>query len=452
MAESINRFSIRRRLLAGLLAAVAIAWLTTMILSYRDALHELEELLDAHLAQSASLLIAQIGHEADDIDTEHLPQLHRYSRKVAFQVWYRGRRLLLHSTGAPNTLLSPTHEGFSNSVIDGKTWRVFSAWDTAGRYLVQVGERREVRDELAETIARSLLLPVLVTLPILGFLIWFGVTRGLQPLNMLSREVAHRRPENLSPLDIDAAPIEVLPLVQDLNRLFERVSVSLDRERQFTADAAHELRTPLAAIKTQAQVARVAADDEQRQALVKVIEGCDRAARLVDQLLTLARLEPDNFIATEECNLAVLSKEVIAELAPAAIEKNIELQFHAEDEELVTGVSALISILMRNLVDNAIRYSPPGGQVWVSIEHQADGAVFSVTDEGPGIPTEAQPHVWDRFYRVLGSGETGSGLGLSVVKRIAELHGAETAMTPGRHGKGLRVSATFRNRGSRSSK
>jgi two-component system sensor histidine kinase QseC len=444
MAEQATRYSIKRRLLVVLLLATLLAWVATLVLSYRDTRHELEELLDAHLAQSASLLIAQIGHEPEEIDNEHAPQLHRYGRDVAFQIWEHGRKLLLHSASAPNVPLSSRREGFSDSDLGGKHWRVFSTWDETRHFLIQVGERREVRDELAETIAENLMLPILITLPLLGVFIWFGVARSLGPLNTLGNQVAERRPENLAPLDIDAVPTEVSPLVDGLNHLFERVRESLNKERRFTADAAHELRTPLAAIRTQAQVARAATSDEERQhALDSVIEGCDRAAHLVEQLLTLARLEPEHVYSRDRCDLRALSMDVIAELAPVAAAKQIDLQLVCDEAIQTNCISALVSILMRNLIDNAVRYSPHGSVVRVTLARTADGAEFSVSDQGPGIPVEAQTRVWERFYRVLGTNETGSGLGLSIVKRIAELHGAGLALAPGDDGRGLRVSVIF---------
>ena len=444
MAERHARHSIKRRLLVVLLLATLLTWGVTLFLSYRDTRHELDELLDAHLAQSASLLFVQIGHKADDFDTEHAPPLHRYSRKVAFQVWEKGRKLVLHSASAPNTLLSATLEGFSNSRVDGKSWRVFSAWDDSHRFLVQIGERRKVRDELAETIAENLLRPMLFTLPVLALLIWFGVARSLRPLQSLSDQVAQRRADNLAPLGDNAIPAEVLPLVEGLNQLFVRLRDSLDKERRFTADAAHELRTPLAAIMTQAQVARAAATDAERQrALDNVVLGCTRAAHLMDQLLTLARLEPQQLPPGESCDLRVLAVDTISALAPAAIEKNIELQLAEGAAVRTPGVATLLGILLRNLIDNAIRYSPPGSQVQVAVTSRNDKAVISVVDQGPGIPAEARELVWGRFYRVLGSGQTGSGLGLSIVKRIAELHHAHIALAPGEDGKGLRVDVTF---------
>lgn len=440
MTETRTRHSIKRRLLAVLLLVTSLAWGVTLIFSYRDTRHELDELLDAHLAQSASLLIAQVGHEADDLDTEHAPPLHRYSRNVAFQVWERGRKLVLHSAGAPNTPLSSTPEGFSNNRIDGKPWRVFSAWDDSRHFLVQVGEHREVRDELAGTIAENLLRPMLFALPVLGLLIWFGVAGGLRPLQTLSGQIGQRRADNLAPLDASVVPAEVLPLVEGLNQLFARLRDSLDKERRFTADAAHELRTPLAAILTQAQVARAAPGDAERQrALDNVLLGCARAVHLVDQLLTLARLEPQQLQSGESCELRALAAEVISELAPAAVRKNIELQLAEGAAVRVPGVATLLGILMRNLIDNAIRYSPPASHVQVTIARRDDKAVFSVVDQGPGIPAEAQELVWERFYRVLGSGETGSGLGLSIVKRIADLHHAQVTLVAGDNGKGLNV-------------
>ena len=444
MTERRIRHSIKRRLLVVLLLVTLLAWGVTLVFSYRDTRHELDELLDGHLAQSASLLIAQVGHEADDLDTEHAPPLHRYSRNVAFQVWEKGRKLVLHSASAPNTPLSSTHEGFSNSRIDGKSWRVFSAWDDTRRFLIQVGERRKVREELAESIAENLLRPMVFTLPVLGLLIWFGVARGLRPLQALSGQVAQRRADNLAPLEDSVVPTEVLPLVEGLNQLFARLRDSLDKERRFTADAAHELRTPLAAIMAQSQGARAAASDAtRRHALDNVVLGCNRAAHLVDQLLTLARLEPEQLQSGEPCDLRALAVDVISELAPLAVQKNIELQLAEGDALRAPGVATLLGILMRNLIDNAIRYSPSGSRVQVAVARRADKAVFSVVDQGPGIPAGAQELVWERFYRVLGSEQTGSGLGLSIVKRIADLHHANVTLAPGEGGQGLRVEVIF---------
>jgi len=439
--------SLRRRLLALLLVATALTWLGTMWFSYRDTRHELDELLDAHLAQSATLLIAQVGHEADDIDTEHMPALHRYTRDVAFQVWEQGRKLVLRSASAPEAPLSSHRDGFSDSEVTGDHWRVFSTWDAAHHYLVQVGERRAARDELAETIAENLLRPLMVTLPVLALLIWSGIGAALRPLQSLRRQVAERRADNLTALETGAVPAEVVPLVEALNRLFMRVRESFEKEKRFTADAAHELRTPLAAIKTQAQVARAAtADIDRLHALDNVLVGCDRATHLVEQLLTLARLEPERMNQRKPEEFRALAAGVVAELAPDALAKNVDLQLQDGERVSAPCLPGLVTILMRNLVDNAVRYSPRRGTVRISVMPGADGVEFAVVDEGPGIPPEEQALVWDRFYRVLGTGETGSGLGLSIVRRIADLHGARTTLGAGDGGQGLRVTVTFPSR------
>ncbi len=438
-------YSLKRRLLLALLGSIALVWLATAVFSYFDAQHELDELLDAHLAQSVSLLLAQTGHEPEEIDTEHMPQLHKRARSVAIQIWENGRILRLRSVSAPAQRLSAQDEGFSDARVAGKRWRVFSAWDAGRRNLVQVGERYETRDEIAVNLARNLLLPLLFALPLLGLLVWFNVALGLRPLAALGRQVAGRDPGNLGTLDAGAAPAEVLPLVENLNRLFERVAQLIGNERRFTADASHELRTPLAALKTQAQVALASSSDAERShALENVITGCDRAAHLVQQLLTLARLDPDELGSKAEvCDLQALAGKSVAELAPYALSKKIEIDLVEGAAVKTMGHAGLIAILLRNLIDNAIRYSPEGGSVHVRAARDAQAATLTVIDQGPGIPADERDKVGQRFYRVLGSEEYGSGLGLSIVKRIAELHGASLSLEDGPRGEGLSVTARF---------
>lgn len=439
MAET--GYSLKGRLLAALLGALALVWLATALYSYFDTRHEISRLLDAHLAQSASMIVAQAGHDLEEIDLEHAPQAGEPSRRVAFQIWERGEVLRLHSANAPPSRLSPREEGFSRVRIGGKGWRVFSTWDDEHRYLVQVGERDEAREEIAAGVARNLLVPLAFALPVLGLLAWLVIARALAPLRALGRELEARAPGNLGELAAGDAPAEVVPLVRGLNALFGRVGGLIERERRFTADAAHELRTPLAAIKTQAQVARGAKDDAARlRALDNVVAGSDRAARLVEQLLTLARLEPDQLKErASPCDLGEIARRTIAELAPAALAKRVEIELAAQAAAPTEGHPELIGILLRNLIDNAVRYGPAGGIVRV----ETQGASVSVTDRGPGIPPEERDRVGERFYRILGTEPSGSGLGLSIVERIAAIHGAKVALGEGTHGKGLRVTVAF---------
>jgi len=445
MSKAAHSFSLKRRLLVTLLASITLAWLATAVFSYFDARHELDELLDAHLAQSASLLVAQMGHELEEIDVEHAPQLHKRGRTVVFQIWERGTTLRLRSVSAPAERLSRRDEGYSDAVIAGKRWRIFSTWDPQRRYLVQIGERYEAREEIAASIAKNLVLPLLFALPALGLLVWLNVARGLRPLAALGRQVAQREPGNLIALDAAGVPAEVVPLIASLNRLFGRVSELIGNERRFTADASHELRTPLAALRTQAQVARAATHDAARyHALDNVIAGCDRATHLVAQLLTLARLEPEQLRdGKNRCDLHALASAAIAEVAPMALSRNVEIELAESPCVEIQGYPGLIAIALRNLIDNAVRYSPGGSTVRVETASSKAAATLTITDQGPGIAPEDRSKVGERFYRILGSDETGSGLGLSIVKRIAELHGARVSLSEGDGGKGLRVTVTF---------
>ncbi|MCC6656772.1 MAG: hypothetical protein IT512_01160, partial [Rhodocyclaceae bacterium] len=282
-------------------------------------------------------------------------------------------------------------------------------------------------------------------LPALALLVWLAVGAGLAPLAGVAREVARRDPDNLAPLDPGRSPREVLPLVAALNALFGRLKDSLEQERRFTADAAHELRTPLAAVKTQAQVALGATGEAERsRALANVVAGTDRASRLVEQLLVLARLDPQTALPTgQPVDLHELARQGVAELAPAAAAKGVEMGLAPGEATPVAGDAVLLAVLLRNLLDNAVRYTPSGGEVEVSVGRTSGGASLAVVDSGPGIPEAERGKVCERFHRLLGSGEDGSGLGLSIVRRIADLHRATVVLGEGPGGRGLRVEVTF---------
>jgi two-component system sensor histidine kinase QseC len=434
----------RRQLLVIVLGLVGAVWLATAIVSYVDARHEIDELLDAHLAQSASLLIAQAGHEFEEL-TEHSPDVTRYARRVAFQFWEGGAVLRLHSAGAPDVRLSAQDEGFSDAEIDGHRWRVFSGWDTERRYLLQVAERTETRNEIVGAIAKVLLLPLAVALPVLAVLLWVGIERVTRPLRRLNREVARRAPDNLAPLWFADTPLEFAPLVNNLNLLFGRVRTSMENERRFTADAAHELRTPLAALRAQAQVARSATRDAERdRALDQVIAGCDRATHLIHQLLTLARLEPERFHAEKQStDLRDIARNAIADIAPSALTRQVDVELEAESAVSIDADARLIAILLRNLLDNAVRYSPPRSVVRVNVGVRDATSFVKVSDEGPGVPVEARVGLGRRFHRLADGQIPGTGLGLSIVKRIAELHEAALAFDETMPGKGLSVTLSF---------
>ena len=441
--------SLRRRVLTLALSAVALVWLGAAVYSYFDARHEANEILDGYLAQSAALITAQAAEGFDDLDADHAPQLHKYARRVAFQVWERGRELRLHSANAPDRRIMERDEGFADVVIDGHAWRAFSTWDRKHKLLIQVAEERSTRDAIAASVGRSLLTPLLVALPLLALLLWWAVAGGLRPLRTLGEQVARRDPDNLAPLDAGTPPAEVAPLVGSLNRLFERVGQSFARERQFTADAAHELRTPIAALRTQAQVAlRSTADAERDKALRQVVAGCDRAARLVDQMLTLARLDPAQADRPAmPCDLAAIARSALADAAPNAMERAIDFELAVEGDSVVAGEAALLAVLVRNLVDNAVRYGVAGTHVRVTVARRAEGVELRVADDGPGVPAADMGRLGERFYRQMGTAASGSGLGLSIVRRIAEVHGAHLAFRTAEAGTGLVVTVRFADGG-----
>ncbi len=442
--------SLKQRLLLLALITVIAVWTGATAFTYYDARGEFDEILDAHLAQSATLLVVQASQDLDEIETEHAPLLHKYSRRVAFQIWEEGHELRLHSANAPAQRLAEREKGFSDSYINGKHWRVFSTWDESHEMLIQVAELSEVRDELASGIAINLLKPLLISLPLLALLLWTAITRGLRPLVKLTAEVEQREPDNLAALETESAPREVMPLIDRLNRLFTRIETSMQRERRFTADAAHELRTPVAAIKAQAQVAIAAnsgtAEDKEvrNHALNNAILGCDRAAHLIDQLLTLARIDPMGAQISETCNLSSLTAEVIGAIVPKALDRQIRLELDAGENISVRGNPVLLRILLRNLIDNAVHHSPDGTRVQIIITNEQQNTLLSVIDNGPGIPEAELARVTERFYRPAGTSASGSGLGLSIVKRIAEIHDANLELKPVKDGSGLNVTVSFK--------
>jgi two-component system sensor histidine kinase QseC len=430
--------SLRSRLLGGVLAAVALAWLAVAALGYAQSRRELAALFDSHLAQSASLLIAQVTGELDEDEAEHAPRVGGETRDVAFQIWRRGERLGVHSRSAPNERLSDEASGFSTNRVDGVDWRVYSATTRRSRTLVQVGERESARDAVSREIASHLLLPLAVALPLLGGALALVIGRALRPLRALAHDIAARDPQRLEPVALEGAPREVAPVVERLNALFARFAASLERERAFTADAAHELRTPLAAIRAQAQVARDATSEADRaQALARVIAGCDRASRLAEQLLALARVDASDASARFGAHdLVAVARDALAELAPQALARGVAIELDAPASVRVRGDGTLLALVVRNLADNAARYSPRGRTVRVRIARESGSAILEVADDGPGIPAAERARLFDRFARGESAGEPGAGLGLSIVARVAALHGGSASLHDGPRGRG----------------
>ncbi|MGV8804104.1 MAG: ATP-binding protein [Polaromonas sp.] len=420
--------SLQGRLLAMVLSLVLLVWLATAVLTWFDARHELDELLDGHLAQAAALLVAQQVRESDGDDQGiDAPTLHRYAPKVAFQIFH-AQRLVLRSANAPVAPLVEAKKqfktGFRTVQVNGMAWRVFAAYGAERDVQVYVGEQESSRASILWAVLRSTLAPMAVALPLLALALWWAVYRGIAPIRLLGHTLAARQPQALHPVTLEGAPSEMRPVVDSLNGLFERITALLASERRFTADAAHELRTPIAAIRAQAQVALAEADEaRRRQALLHTLQGCDRATRLVEQLLTLSRLEADDRGVMTPVDLLALTRRVVADVAPKAIGKHQTLEFDGSEPCVIAGNETLLAVLVRNLVDNAVRYSPPKARVSVSVRQQAGRVVLSVQDSGPGLEEAERRRLGERFFRLPGSLESGSGLGWSIVQRIAAVHG-----------------------------
>lgn len=448
--------SLRNRLLLTLLPVTLAMWAVAGMVIYAATQSEVDELIDAQLAQSARLLLNIMGHELEEEDStpdhhsdddiaEKFNELsHKYEQRLAFQMWLLAEdRIWLRTDSAPRYRLSEHSHGFEDKIIEGNPWRIYVLTDAHRQIQVQVGESFERREELRNYIAWRVLIPILLSIPLLALMIWYGVGRAMLPLRNIAADVKRRRPDNLHPIPDTVVPLEAKPLVDALNALFQRLQQAFETERRFTSDAAHELRTPLAAIKTQAQVAlRATADEERRRALSQVISGVDRATHLAQQLLTLARIDPTLWVGREQVDLPALASEVLAEIAPGALARDIDLSLEAGAAAAIQGDRAMLAILLRNLVDNALKYAPAGGKVEVRVAQDGPRVLLRVDDSGPGVPPEERARVFERFYRRVGSDAPGSGLGLSIVRRIADLHHAVVRLDEAPLG-GLRVEVVF---------
>ncbi|MDH3975775.1 MAG: ATP-binding protein [Deltaproteobacteria bacterium] len=431
--------SIRNRLLIILLSAVTVAWLLSAITSYFEFSYEVQQLFDAQLEQAAKVILSVSKHEVKehsensnafipkvgDIEIDKKEFLgHPFKNKIAYQVWYLPDKLITRSASAPENILSKEKRGFSNRLIDENLWRVFSLYDKDRTILVQVGERHDLREQVTNIVAFEMMVPLFILLPTLTVLIWYGIARAMRPMDRLAEQVSSRNPEHLDPILSMDIPREAAPLVNSMNNLFERLSRAFENERQFTSSAAHELRTPLAGLKAQAQLAFNTKDESVgKKALARLIQGVDQSSHLVTQMLTLARLDPEtDRLEKEAFLLSKLFSQALEIFAPMALKKEIDFRLVKNEAATIQGDKDSLAILIRNLLDNAIRYSPYGGKVNISLGKEKEYALLRFNDSGPGIPVSAYEKVFERFYRHLGSNEPGSGLGLSIVGRIVKLH------------------------------
>ncbi len=445
--------SIRARLLASLLATIALAALVLGVAAYRNVLAETEHLFDYQLRQMALSL-----RDQGEIAPAQAGPLGDADFDVVVQIWTVDGRAI-YASRAHAALPSHAVLGFADVAVAGGTWRTYSVV-TPDR-VIQVAQPAAIRRHLAARSAFGSVVPLLAVAPLLAGAVWWVVALAIRPLERVAREVRSRGAEAMQPLAIDARlPDEAAPLVEALNALLARLAAAFDTQRAFVADAAHELRSPLTALRLQlGRLRRLgpAGDAAAREAALDALAaGVERAVRLVEQLLLLARSEPSASTAAvnEVIDLGELVRKAVADTVPQAAARGTDLALDAEPGVAVTGDRVSLAALVRNLADNAVRHSPSGATVRLTVAYEASAAVICVDDDGPGIPQAERSRVFDRFYRRepqssgqddgpgAGAGTQGSGLGLAIVRRIAERHGATVALESSPLG-GLRVRVRF---------
>lgn len=428
--------TLQRRLIIAVLVAAPFAWLLTIGVTYLRAQQEINELYDTDMVRMAE-------HMSDLLDLFGAPppgrqvvaaspkgdqgQAHLGDLTVA--AWLAdGRALRIDPDGDPLPR-QPGVQGFVNTPVEGVSWRVYYLESSASASRVAVGQRLGEREELVSSYLLGQILPWLFALPLLLLMLIGAVRQALKPVNVLSMALARRDPNDPVPIDPDSAPGELRPLVVAMNQLLGRVASAIEHERNLTADAAHELRTPLAALHAQWEVAQRATDpDERTDAQTKVSIGIERLNRLVSQLLAMSRLESNAKTSfSDTANWPDISGQALSDSLWLARRKHVDVELLWPDDGIpplpLSGDENLLGLMLRNLLDNAIRYSPHAGMV--TVQFKPDGIV--VTDQGPGVPEALQQRLGDRFFRAPGQQESGSGLGLSIARRVAQMHGLSIA-------------------------
>ena len=420
--------SIRVFLVVVILAVITLFYFLAALRGYQSSMLEAERLFDKQLLDTARLIA--------NIHTEHTARNIGSDASLAFQVW-RGEELLAASRNAPETPIGALEPGFDYSNFAGYRWRTAAYYDGATGNWILAADRTDLRYALAENVILESVFPTLAGLPVVGLLIWLIVSGGLRPLRVLARQLGSKQPDDLSPLAVEAPKKELEQIIASTNGLLQRLETSLLRERQFASDAAHELRTPISALKLQAY--NLAQEPGTDAGLVQELQSSvERLGHIVEQILDLYRSSPDQYNAQfEALDLSGLAREVLAEEFGAFDDKGQHVEFQGRPCP-ISGDRFALKTLLRNLLSNANKYTPPGGRVLVSVTQEGDNTRLTVEDSGPGIPDDQRESIFERFHRIgrdrHPSGAAGCGLGLAIVRRLVELHRGR--ITVGRSGFG----------------
>jgi signal transduction histidine kinase len=438
--------SIRHRLLVWILGALSAGAIVLVIVSYFVALSEIDEILDESLKQVA---LSVASHELAGRESESPPPMAAPLADLDFAILSRDRRGQLVFSSDPRLKLPfDTVEGHSRVQSGGDDWQVFTV--RQGDTIVQAAQRVAVREFEAAEVAAKLVPLLIVLVALIGVLLVVALQRGLMPLKRTADHIGALTAQSLEPISEAQTPREFRSMIQAINRLMRRLSETFGAQRRFVADAAHELRTPITALKLQVQLLERARDASERAAAMAELKaGISRAERLIAQLLALSRLEPGAWRhEATDVDLGVLVRKAVVQMSAQADAGGIDLGAEAGEQVIVAADPEQLLILLNNLLQNALRHTPAGGVISARAARSGAGAVLSVVDSGPGLPEADRTRVFDRFYRGLQDGATpgalvGSGLGLSIVKAIADRHGATVALATPSNGRGLEVRVTF---------
>ncbi|CAN7587887.1 sensor histidine kinase N-terminal domain-containing protein [Pseudoduganella sp. LjRoot289] len=439
-------------ILDWMLAPLLLLWPMSIAITYLVAKSIANQPFDHALEDSVTVLAQQV-HEVNGKLAPRLPGSARDILRaddvdsVYFQIAGPGGAYVDGDRDLPppaeEDRIKPGTIHFRNGTMHGTPIRIAYSWvameDRGGEEerlaLVQVAETLEKRAKLANEIIKGVILPQFIVLPIVLALVWFALARGLSPLAQLQERIRARSSDDLSPIDSRQVPEEITPLVRSLNDMLGRLSLSIEMQKRFIADAAHQMKTPLAGMRMQSELALRQTDQgEIHRSLEQLAKSSEAATRLVNQLLALARAEnqPQAGAAHLPVDLADLARSAVRDWVPASFNYRIDLGFEAPDDGdgagagvPIDGNPTMLREMLSNLIDNALRYTPAGGAVTVRVRRTGDSAVVEVEDTGPGIPPAERSNVFQRFYRILGSSAEGSGLGLAIVREIAQQHGAD---------------------------
>ena len=457
--RSIRQFLVAN-LLIGVLFATNLAIISNLYFGYKSIRPHLDaqmvimaHSINAFLHEDITIyatprgLHAKVEYYAKSIeaipydDQSYLEELHRSLDNIQFKVYNPAGKLIAKSPRAPDAT-KPIPVGFNSIQISGEKWRTFKLVTSNGNSVV-IFHPHHTRLYIEENANTKAIIIILLTIPPLGLFLWIIISRSLVSIQSTSQEIKQRAHNNLNPIPTQNIPREIQPLINEINSLFDRLHNNFMRESRFAADAAHELKTPLAALKTHVQVAQSAKKTSDiKSQLEKIITSVDRATHTIDQLLMLSRTMPDAHLREHVMiNIASSVTLVLAELAVTAIKKDMKISFqdNLKDAGVIFGHEIALQTLISNLVDNSIRYSKPNTEITITLDRFKNEYVLSFLDQGPGIPKDLQKRVFERFYRVIGNTQTGTGLGLNIVNQIVDLHHGRIELEPPRTGVGLCV-------------